>query len=442
MRSFASILILSLVGNVLLAGWWLKPRPKASTSLEAPSSSSSAPGWRPKKSGGRAGRSETPFADSALSQGGRMDWTNLQNEDLREMIRRLRAVGCPEETIQDLVLAEVNRKYRARSRALRPERYAEHPYWETQKRDAETSKKDREAAKQEREIQKEKSAELVSLLGVDPEKERRKTDGTESLYDYYGRQVSFLPESKRDAVTAVLEDYNDKMQDFYARTRGFSDAESRAEQRQLEADRLAALAPLLSPQELREYELRNAGTASQLARDLQGMSLTREQYEAIFDIRKKYGDSIYAFAEVMETPGGRERVDANKKAMNAEIAAALGTEKANEYERSQDYAYQQLARMVRRLDLPPNTAAKVYDFKTVAEQSAKLVRGDTSLTPEQLQARLQQIRGETEATVKATLGEANYQKYVSQGGYWINNIAPTIRTTRTTADRPAVIVSP
>lgn len=73
----------------------------------------------------------------------------------------------------------------------------------------------------------------------------------------------------------------------------------------------------------------------QLSHDLQGMTLTREQYEGLFDVRKKYRDYIYNYGDI-NTPELRTQVDANKKAMKADLVASLGPEFVRDYERSQD----------------------------------------------------------------------------------------------------------
>jgi hypothetical protein len=38
---------------------------------------------------------------------------------------------------------------------------------------------------------------------------------------------------------------------------------------------------------------------------------------------------------------------------------------------------------------------------------------------------LQQIRTATEQSVKAALGDKIYKSYLNNGGWWINNLAPT-----------------
>jgi hypothetical protein len=353
-------------------------------------------------------------------------WAALQTDDLKEFVRRLRSAGCPEETVQDIIMAEVNRRYGARSRELWPDRSITKPFWEVEKSDPAENMKNRERSRKDRELQKEKAALLVELLGVNPEKERRKADGWPDYGDYYERRYSFLPEAKRETVAKVLDEFEDKMQEFYARNRGMYDSQYRTEQKQLEAERMQALAQYLAPEELREYELRQSQLASQLRHDLRSLTVTREEYEAIYDVRKKYGESIYNYSEI-ETKEARDQVTRNKEALEVDMAAALGSDKARDYKRSQDYSYQELDRLARRHDLPVETAGKVYDFKETAEASAKQINANTDLTPEQRQKALAEIRDATQQAVKDALGD-QFKAYLRRGGWWINNIAPAPRS--------------
>lgn len=416
------LILVSFTANLLLAGWGWQRSASPAGSPTAVAARGSAPALRalrePRDPKERAVlRTATVAAPTT--------WADIQSNDLKLFIRRLRTCGCPEATIQDLILAEVNRLYAVRTRALWPERYEQKPFWQTQKQqfDPVEQKRNRESYRQERAWQKEKSALLVELLGVDPEKELRKEQGLDDPMDWQTSQYSFLPEAKREALQKYLDTFDDQAQEMYARNRGMWDAQSRAEQRALEAEKLAGLAQILTPSELREYELRSSQTANQLGADLHNLTVNREQYEAIFDIRKKYGETIYNWAD-NETAEGRQLAEANQKAMKAELAAALGPDLVKQMDRSQDYYYQQLVRMAERSDLPADTAGKIYDYKQAAEDSAKLLRENKTLTSEQRQEMAQQIRSETEATLVQTLGEKNYKRYLRNGGWWLNTLAP------------------
>lgn len=80
-----------------------------------------------------------------------------------------------------------------------------------------------------------------------------------------------------------------------------------------------------------------------------------------------------------------------------------------------------------RSELPADTASKIYDLKNAAEQNVKQLQQNTELTAELRQSALDQLKQETEKTVKATLGEENYGKYLTRGGYWIMNLSRPVR---------------
>jgi len=422
MKIFAWLIAVSLAANAVLAGYWLQSRrsnvPATSDALPITDEPSRSRYRKPADTVDTG----TPTASDANAAA---TWEDIQTKDLKDLIGRLRAVGCPEETIKDMIVAEVNRRYAVRSRELWPDRYKQvNEFWRAEKRDLAEQKKNRELWRKDRELQREKSALLVELLGVDPERELRREEGYDEPMDWNERQISFLPESKREAVAKYLEEFNERSQEMSERNRGIWDAQARAEQKQLEAEKLAGLAQFLTPAELREYELRQSQTATQLSHDLRTLSLTREQYEAIFDIRKKYGDSIYNYSDTADSKDARQRAEDSKKAMKDEMIASLGTDFAKQYERSQDYNYQQLTRLTKKHDLPGETAGRVYDYKTAAEESAKQLRENKDLTAEARQAALQQVRTETEAALRQALGDKIYNSYLKNGGWWINNLAP------------------
>jgi hypothetical protein len=419
MRTFAWLLAISLAANILLAGWWMKNHstfPQLPQTVPVKTLQTSASDSRTVP----VGVAVMPLTNQVAP----VRWSDIQTNDLKELIRRLRAVGCPEGIIHDIVCGEVDRLFQARFRAIWPQNYQPRPFWKVQQWDVAESRKNRERSRQQQELQKEKSDLLVSLLGVDPEKELRQAEGQPDFSIWSNSQLDFLPEAKRDAVQKYLDAFNDKLQDFYARNQGLWDAQSRAEQRHLQDQEMQGLAQFLTPEELRQFELRNSQLANQLSHDLQGLSLTEQQYEAVYDIRKQYGDSIYNWSDQDNPPDVARQIEQNKKNMDGEIAAALGPDLGKQYQRDQDYSYRQLASLAARYDLPADTADKIYDDKAAAEQAVKQVQNDKSLTSQQRQAALQQIRTETENTVKKALGEKSYKRYLRSGGWWINNLAP------------------
>jgi hypothetical protein len=426
------LIIVSLAVNLMLAALvFNKSRHHAATATEAASTSDAANAGDASGSAADAQNISTTATEVAITTvAGKFSWRDIEVQDLKDYLQRLRNVNCPEPTVQDLILAEINRRFAAKTRAFfnDPEMIDQNSYWKPyqRQRDPAKAKKNRERYKVYRQAQKEKTALIIDLFGFDVEKQRLKEDGydPENNWTYATGELSFLPESKREAVSKYLEDWNEKQQDFYATIAGAWGPEERAKQKQMEAEKIAGLAQFLTPQEVREYELRNSQIAQQISSDLHGVDISREQYEALFDIRKRYGDSIYNYGDANNDEAARKQIEQNQKDMKAEVAAALGDQKFAELDRAQDYNYQQLKSLAKRNNLPADTANKVYDFKQAAEKAVADLNANTDLPADQRLAALQQIRSETEKSVLDALGKTNFNRYLKNGGWWMNQLSP------------------
>ena len=113
------LLILSLVLNLGLAGaaaWLAKKR---STSVAVPNTIQTATKSdlaNPKASTEPKPPPNPTVADPAKPTQS-FDWRMVESEDYKKYIANLRAIGCPEETIRDIIIADVNKLFASRKRA-------------------------------------------------------------------------------------------------------------------------------------------------------------------------------------------------------------------------------------------------------------------------------------------------------------------------------------
>lgn len=427
MKAIPLIITLSLLANAALAFMWWQSRSTATATAPAPVVQPVAKPVAPKARD--AEPTPAPSGTAQPASSAKPAWSQFFSDaDLKGSITRLRAVGCPEETIQDLMVAAVTRRFADRRKAasvgMSPWNQAE--YW---KASDHNSPEGRERQRKFRELERESSALLVELLGFDPQKKQREESG---VYDFYERQVSFVPAEKREQLRRYLEEFQEKESDHYRRNWGLNDAQERAERKELQEEKKRGLAAFLTPEELRQWELRSSQMASQLQSEITTMSLTQAQYETLFAVRSKASDSIYLWGDQTDDPKARERSEQAQKQLKEDVKAALGPELAREFELSRDHDYRQLFQMAKAENLPADTAKKVYGFKELAEAKAKEVRAQRDLPREQQQQTLAALRTETEAAMKATLGDALFDRYKSRA-YWLNSISYT-------PSRPAVAV--
>src|SRR6185503_7840203 len=146
------------------------------------------------------------------------------------------------------------------------------------------------------------------------------------------------------------------------------------------------------------YQLRLSQTAMMMRMQLASFDPNEQEFRCIFKAKKQFDDE-FGLAGMSGAAGGdkaeREKRDAAKKEMDAQIKAILGDTRYADYERAQDYAFQGIYRVTEKNNLGKDAAIKVYDMKKAAEDEAKKLRSNTSLTGEQRNAALQSIRAET-----------------------------------------------
>jgi hypothetical protein len=345
---------------------------------------------------------------------GKFNWSALKSNELRTYIANLRAVDCPEETIRDIIVAEVDKLYAGRLRALSAPG-GEFHYWKSERNW--NSKESRDLQKQRTDLQKEKSDLLVQLLGIDPEKQERKERG---IVDYYERMYSFLPDDKQSKVREIQEKYEPLRQEIY---NGDMDDEDAKKIRDIYRKQIDEISQFLTPSELEQYELCSSQTASQLRYDLDGAEPTEQEFREIYKIRKAHEDDL-AYSFDPDNKDAQKRRETALKDVNKEVAAVLGTDRATEIERAQDWSYKELARMTAKLDLPKDTASKVYDIKKAAEDQAKQLQTDSNLQPKERQEALKKLRADTETEIGTMIGDKNLEKYKRRGGHWISNLSP------------------
>ena len=410
------LLLLSLVINVALGVVLLRPTPaeppapaaKAEPTPPAPAAPAptTAPTARP--------RTVTQIVTNTLAQ--KFDWNAVESADYKKYIANLRAIGCPEETIRDIITADVNKLYDAKRKELAgPKKKFE--FWKPGMMLGAPA--DPERTEKERALNKEKRLLLTDLLGSAPEDKPDLLAGVSSQLD---AMFDFLPTEKRTKVMEVMQDMQTKLQKVMKN--GAPDPE---DMRKLMKDSEAAIAAVLTPEEMLDYNLRFSMTATMMRMNLAGFEPTETEFLDLYKKKKAYDDEFGgAFGAPLNLKGEeQEKQKAAEKALAEAVKAQLGQTRYDDYKRAQDYAFQAMFRAADREGLGKDAAVKAYDMKKAAEDQAKQLRDDKNLSADQRTAALRAIRDETERSVKGVFGEKGYAAYERNNGtLWLKGIAP------------------
>jgi hypothetical protein len=336
-------------------------------------------------------------------------WSQLESADYRTYIANLRAIGCPKATIRELIEAEVNEQFTHRRTEIAA-RVQAHLFWEGFLHEPSREWTDANLEKPMEDLKTDRNAVLKDLFGGEADLE------TTLLFEpdaNLRRLVGYLPESKQLQVLNLEEKY--KRLDYELRQRSGGNVPA-GEVRELQTQKLAEQRALLSPEEMKEFQLRSSGHAHWAA-NLDGFDATEAELIAVAKARLR--------VEELSVKG-----PARLQQIEEQTRSALGDDRYAEFQRAQNRDFQLARQVIERFSLPAETAVKVYELRQAAEQqAASLMRMD--LSGETRLAAAAAIQAETERSLRGTLGGNAYSLYEKSSGGWLKALGqPPMSTAR------------
>ena len=358
--------------------------------------------------------SQAPTAPSVITVTNQFRWRQLETEDYRAYIERLRAIGCPEQTIRDIVVADLDKLMAPRIQAIYGRR-ADLQFWHSEEEELANDRDERDIDRKRRDIDQEKRSVIEELLGVDLVRERMRLRGEQ---DYYERRLGFLPEQRRGEVRKILEKFDQLQEEL--RNKEWTDgtpltAQERAELGRLSQQKQAELAAFLSPAEQQQYELWMSDTANAVRHATYGMDISKEEFLAIYNAHKTFDEQWAARDPGLMDDAAAQRLQAAHQQMESDLERQLGTERFAEYKRGEDPEFHQLAKTATRFNLSKDTAKRVYDVKRTLEEVRQSLEQNPRLTSDQKSAAMHAIHEESQRTVRQLLGEKAFNYYQRTG---------------------------
>jgi hypothetical protein len=392
-------LLFGLAGlNLILAGYLAvvlleRNAGKSSSAVEANASLSAS-----------AVNSAREVADEYRPPAPRFTWASLASPDLRRYAHNLRQVGCPEETIHEIMLAEVNRLYRAQEQALKVRSDDVAP-WET------AARPDRRSGESRlRQLLEEKRALLKELTGVDVGIDMPSRLAGRNVADFENAFAA-VPEFKRDQVRAIQEQYWAQSDEIKQRTLGYLEPEDREEFLRIKAERRAALAEILTPRELQDYEIKSSATAASLKNRFEGFEPSDEEFRKIFDFMQPL-DEQYSLSRRNPDPLDREFTASRAQAeqdLQAHFRSVLGEDRYAEYQRSRDPAYRKISQLGAEAGLPHDSVLQAYQAQQQMREQWGRIQQSPDLTQEQRAQQLLDLLAHGQQTMQQLFGDKGAQ---------------------------------
>lgn len=280
-------------------------------------------------------------------------WATVESADYRTYIANLRAIGCPPETIRDLIVADVHGLYAGQRREIR-----QSGQWDDMQKQATLA----ESRRSEQGI-------LDALLGPDWRRYPEDLPGSSGATE----RLASLDLATASQVLAIEERFEAETMAFLARTGGLDLEVDRAERREMEARKWAELASVLTPPQYVDYLKEHHPVANDM------------KVEA-FAYRDE-GEFLAVLAE-------RERLENDTPASvaqaEARIETLLGTDRYAAYQRSKRPEYRELNTLARRFGLEEAVSLQVQD---IVDRVSTVQSGSAATDPEVALASIQNLLG-------------------------------------------------
>lgn len=315
-------------------------------------------------------------------------WHDLESPDYPIYIANLRAIGCPDQTIKDIIIADVNSLY---SRRLATELVTPEQQWWRSEPDTNVMEV---AAEKARDLDDERRALLSRLLGSNWEA---------------GDLVNLPRPSKPGVVLdgpvlgTLSTETKQSLQDINARSEARLQAYL-AEQRQdgkppdpvqlakLRQETRQELASVLAPAQLEEYLLRYSEDANSLRAEfgqLQYFNPTPEEFRSVFRATDNIDQQIQLLADSTDPASVQARAALEAQKQDA-IKTALGAGRYADYQMLHDPLYRQAVAAADAAGTP-EAARTMYQVSLAALSTQNAIQSDPNLTDSQKAVELKQL---------------------------------------------------
>ena len=362
-------------------------------------------------------------AEKFVNEAEPFHWSQIEAEDYQTYIENLRSIGCPEETIRDLVKQDLDQHYDQLKANVLNKDPSRNDYWKTG-HPSSLSQPNKNARSELAQLDRDKSEVLKDLFGTEGLAGINRSSPYARAQSKLktGYAMDFIPDETLAELNSMEQDFGSKL--LRKMASGASDDQDRNDIKMLREARENQIASLLTPEQKFEYDLRKSPTAANLRLQLDGFNPSEEEFRNIFQIQKEFEDdhgvvqgATISQAEVQE----RRSAEQNLK---SDIKSLLGEDRFQDYLQQTDYDYKSIDKISQRQGLADNVSAQVYQMKSEAEELARGVRLNANIPIEERQQQLQQIYNETSRSIESIMGQQGAASIQTQGGgrNWLNNL--------------------
>jgi hypothetical protein len=338
-----------------------------------------------------------------------ISWKDVESDDYVTYIRNLRTIGCPEKTIRDIIVADVNELY-AHRRAT--EIVGADQQWWRSDPDRDLVK---EAIDKLKALDVERNTLLTKLLGPNWDADlAAPVPAIRALISLTGPLLGDLSAGAKQSVYNAAVKMQEKLDSYREAQRQQGKPEDPLELLKIREAARTELASVLTPPQLEEFLLRYSQTAKDLRDELRGLDPTPDEFRALFQARDKYDSQAELYYTGDDAEAIKKREDLEAKREKA-LLDALGTARYTEYKLNQDPTFKDVRSTVEGLGLDADVVLPMYQIEKLTQAEMQRIRSDDSMTLEEKIEALGETQTEQQRSMQILLGDEAYGKILMRG---------------------------
>jgi hypothetical protein len=336
-------------------------------------------------------------------------WDQVQSTNFATLIKNLRAIGCPELTIRDIVTTDVDRIY-ARRRVTEVV-YPNYQWWKSTPDPGLV-----EAAEEKiRSLETERRAILTTLLGAGWDAEAKELIAARAGMTLTGPILGDLPAATKQAVLDIIAAAQQKIEAYQEQQRLQGDPIDPMQMVRLREEPLVQLASVLGPEAYDEFVLRYSPAAQQLRDMMKTLDLTPDQFRDLFSaLSGIIGQPVYFYAG--SDPALLKQQQQLATQSEAVIKATLGAAVYAGYQLNQDPLYRSSQAMAQQLSLPAAVVLPIYQINRATQAEMDRIRNDDTLSNDEKVEALAQTQVQEQQSLQQLLGPDAFQKWLQGQG--------------------------
>ncbi len=338
-----------------------------------------------------------------------LTWRDIESDDYVTYVRNLRAIGCPEQTVRDIIVADVNELFAQRraTELFNPL----HEWW----RPEPDQEKVEQAAEQRHAIEMERRTLLAQLLGPDWEYSGSLlTESAAGSVALDGPLLGAMQLETKQAVRRIELNGLERERALARRAKEQNQPVDSVELARLRQQTRQELSQVLSTAQLEEYMLRYSRTSADLRDSLKGFEPSPDEYRRMFNVIDPIEQELALIGDASDAASLRLRQQLDLQ-REASVAEALGDDRYLFYKLNQDPLFQRARDTARQVGASAETVLTLYQIDRVTDAERQRILEDNSLTPTEQSTRLAQADQERLDSIRKLLGEAAFRRIQSSG---------------------------